>query len=102
MLELLIPVRAGVGGDLLPVDTQREIHLVEKARDGISRNRNIDLLKKVCDLLRRLACPLQSRDGIASRIVLQNDLDGIDYFGSFFHPLAPATHLAHPRLRLRP
>jgi hypothetical protein len=28
MLELLIPVRTGVGGDLLPVNTQREIHLV--------------------------------------------------------------------------
>jgi len=28
MLELLIPVRTGVGGDLLPVDAQREIHLV--------------------------------------------------------------------------
>src|SRR6516164_5713996 len=27
MLELLIPVWAGVGGDLLSVDTQREIHL---------------------------------------------------------------------------
>jgi hypothetical protein len=35
MLELLIPVRAGVGGDLLSVDTQREIHLVQKSRDGI-------------------------------------------------------------------
>jgi hypothetical protein len=28
MLELLIPVGAGVGGDLLSVDAQREIHLV--------------------------------------------------------------------------
>ncbi len=28
MLELLIPIRTGVGGDLLPVNTQREIHLV--------------------------------------------------------------------------
>lgn len=28
ILELLIPVRTGVGGDLLPVNTQREIHLV--------------------------------------------------------------------------
>jgi hypothetical protein len=31
MLELLIPVGTGVGGDLLAVDAQREIHLVEKA-----------------------------------------------------------------------
>ena len=28
MLELLIPVGAGVGGDLLAIDAQREIHLV--------------------------------------------------------------------------
>ena len=28
MLELLIPVGTGVGGDLLAVDAQREIHLV--------------------------------------------------------------------------
>ena len=28
MLELPIPVRTGVGGDLLPIHTQREIHLV--------------------------------------------------------------------------
>jgi hypothetical protein len=34
MLELLIPVRTGVGGDLLAVDPQREVHLVKKTRDG--------------------------------------------------------------------
>jgi hypothetical protein len=28
MLELLIPLGAGVGGDLLSIDAQREIHLV--------------------------------------------------------------------------
>src|SRR5258708_14174904 len=36
ILELLIPVPTGVGGDLLPVNTQREIHLIKQARDGIS------------------------------------------------------------------
>ena len=30
ILELLIAVRAGVGGDLLAVDAQREIHLVQE------------------------------------------------------------------------
>jgi hypothetical protein len=35
MLELLIPVRTGVGGDLLAVNTKGEIHLVEQARNGI-------------------------------------------------------------------
>jgi hypothetical protein len=84
MLELLIPVGAGVGGDLLPIDAQRKIHLVEKARDGIGRNRNIDLLKKFCDRLRCLAGPLQPGDGISGGVVLQKNLDGIDYFGRFF------------------
>ena len=35
VLELLIAVRAGVGGDLLAVDAQREIHLVQKTRHRI-------------------------------------------------------------------
>jgi hypothetical protein len=83
-LKLLIPVRTRVGGDLLAVDTQREIHLVEQARDGVSRNRDVDLSKNFRDLLRCLTGPLQSRDGIAGRIVLQDDLYGIDYFGRFF------------------
>jgi len=84
MLKLLIPVGTGAGGDLLSIDAQREIHLVEKARDGIRRNRNIDLLKKFCDSLRRLASPLQPGDGIPGGIVLQKNLDGSDYFGRFF------------------
>src|SRR5260370_18187715 len=70
MLELLIPVRTGVGGDLLPVDAQREIHLVQKTRDGIGGYRNIELLPNLPALLRRLPCPLQSRDGIAGGIPL--------------------------------
>lgn len=84
MLELLIPVWAGVGGDLLAVDAQREIHLVEKARDSIGRDRNIDLLEKLCDRLRRLAGPLQPGNRISGGVVLQKNLDGIDYFGRFF------------------
>ena len=34
VLKLVIPVRTGVGGDLLPVDTRREIRLVQKTPDG--------------------------------------------------------------------
>jgi len=84
MLELLITVGTGVGGDLLAVDPQREIHLVEKTRDGIGRDRNIDLLQNFGDLLGRLTGPLQPCDGISGRVVLQKNLDGIDYFGRFF------------------
>ena len=84
MLELLIAVGAGVSGDLLAVDAQREIHLVEKTSDRVGRDGNVDLLENLRDLLSRLASPLQPGDGIAGGIVLQENLDGIDYFGRFF------------------
>ena len=97
MLELLIAVGAGVGGDLLAIDAQRKIHLVEKTSDRIGRNRDIDLLENLRDLLRRLAGPLQPGDGIAGGVVLQKNFDGIDYFGRFFSTgLRPA-----PALRVR-
>ena len=34
-LELLIAIGAGVGGDLLAIDAQREIHVAEETSDGI-------------------------------------------------------------------
>src|ERR1700686_2095073 len=83
MLELLIAVGTGVGGDLLAVDAQREIHLVQKASDRIGRDRNADLLKNFSDLLGCLAGPLQPRDGISGGVVFQKNLDGFDYFGRF-------------------
>ena len=58
MLELLIAVGTGVGGDLLTVDAQREIHLVEQTSDRVGRHRNIDLLENVSDLFGCLARPL--------------------------------------------
>src|SRR5574341_58145 len=84
MLELLIAVGAGVGSDLLAIDAQGEIHLVQEASDRIGRHRDIDLLKDFCDLLGRLPGPLQPGDGISGGVVLQENLDGIDYFGRFF------------------
>src|ERR1700687_6055299 len=97
MLELLIAVGAGVGGDLLAVDAQREIHLVEETSHRIGRDRNLDLPEHVRDLLGRLAGPLQPGDGIPGGVVLQKNLDGIDYFGRFFSTrLRPA-----PALRAR-
>jgi hypothetical protein len=71
--------------------------LIEKTSDRIGRNRDIDLLKNPRDLLRRLAGPLQPGDGISGGVVLQQNLDGIDYFGRFFSTrLRPA-----PALRAR-
>ncbi len=97
VLELLIAVGTGVGRDLLAVDPQGEMHLIEKASDRVGRDRDPDLLEDVGDLLRRLAGPLQPSDGIAGGIVLQQNLDGIDYFRRFFSTgLRPA-----PALRAR-
>ncbi len=99
MLELLIAVGAGVGGDLLAVDAQRKIHLIEKTSDRVSRNGNVDLLENLGDLLRRRAGPLQSGDGIAGGILLQENLDGIDYLGRFFSTrLRPAPALRAPSI----
>ena len=84
MLELLIAVGAGVGGDLLAVDAQREIHLVQKTSHRVGRDRNVDLLKNLGDLLGGLAGPLQPGDGVSGGVMLQKNLDGIDYFGRFF------------------
>ena len=84
MLELLIAIGAGVGGDLLAVDAQREVHLVQKTSDRIGRDRDVDLLENLGDLFRGLAGPLQSRDWISGRIVLQKNFDDFDYFGRFF------------------
>ena len=99
MLELSIAEGAGVGGDLLAVDAQREIHLVEKTGDRVGRDGNVDLLEKLRDLARRLAGPLETGDGIAGGVVLQENLDGIDYFGRFFSTgLRPAPALRAPSI----
>jgi hypothetical protein len=98
VLELLIAVGTGVGGDLFAVGAQGETHLVEKTRDGVGRNGNTDLLEDFGDLVGRLAGPLQPRDGVSGGVVLQKDLDDLDYFGRFFSTrLRPA-----PALRARP
>jgi hypothetical protein len=84
MLELPIAVGGGIGGDLLAVDAQREIHLVQKTSNRIGRDRDVDLLKNLCDLLGGLAGPLQPGDGVSGRVMLPKNLDGMDYFGRFF------------------
>ena len=97
VLELLIAVWAGVDGDLLAVDAQGEMHLVQKASDRVGRDRDADLLEDLGNLLRRFSGPLQPGDGVSGRIVFQQNLDGIDYFGRFFSTgLRPA-----PALRAR-
>jgi hypothetical protein len=101
VLELLIAVGAGVGGDLLAVDAQREMHLVEQTSDRVGRDGDADLLEDVGNPLGRFAGPLQPGDGIAGGVVFQQNLDGIDYFGRFF-PRACDTPLLCARGPLPP
>src|SRR5438874_822713 len=94
MLELLIAIRTGVCGDLLAVDPQRDIHLVEKTRDGIGRDWKIDLLQNFCDLLRRLPDPLQPWDGISLCRALEESRWHRLFRAFFFHGFAPAARSA--------
>jgi hypothetical protein len=69
VLKLLVSEGARVGGNLLAVDAQGEIHLIEKTRDRVGGDGNVDLLEDLGDLLRRLAGPLQSGNGISGGVV---------------------------------
>ena len=60
------------------IDAKREVHVVEKAGDGVGGDGNACLLEQFSDLLRSLASPTQTGDGIASGVMLQQDLDGPD------------------------
>src|ERR1039458_10016321 len=84
MLELLIAVGGGIGGDLLAIGAQREIHLVQKTSCGVGRDRNVDLLQNLCDLLGGLAGPLDRKSVVSGCVMLQKNLDSIDYFRRFF------------------
>ena len=84
MLELPISVGTGVGGDLLAVDAQREMQIVQEASNRIGGDRKARFGKSRGDILRSLAGPLQSGDRISGGIVLEQSLDGSDYFGRFF------------------
>jgi hypothetical protein len=72
--------------------------LAQELESAFGRDRKAHLLKNLGDILRRLAGPLQSGDRISGGIVLQQNLDGIDYFGRFF-----STGVRPPPvLRVRP
>ena len=78
VVELLVAIRTGSGGELLAIDAQRIIHLVEKAGHGVGGNRDAGLLEQFRDLLRGLARPTETGDGIARGVMLQQDLDTLD------------------------
>jgi hypothetical protein len=51
---------------------------VEQASHGVGRDRDVNLLKQLGDLLWGLASPPQAGDRVPSGIVFQQDLDGLD------------------------
>jgi hypothetical protein len=71
--------------------------LIEEASDRIGRDRDIDLLQNFRDLFGRLPSPLQAGDGISGGVVLQENFDGVNYFGRFFSTRLPPA----PALRAR-
>ena len=104
MLELLIAVGAGVGGDLLAVNAQREIHLVEKTSDRVGRHWNVDLLENLRDLLRRLAGPLRPVMGspavsCSRRISMASIISGV-FFPRACGQRRLCVHRRFPRLGL--
>ena len=84
VLELVIAKGTGVGGDLLAVHPQREVHLVEQAGDRVGGNVNADLPENLSDVLGGLAGPLQPADGVSGGVVFEKNFYGIDDFGRFF------------------
>jgi len=96
--ELLVAVRARVGGNGLAIHAEGKIHIAKQSRHGIGRDLDIELSQQFSDSGRRLVGPPNAGDGIAGGVVFQQDFDGLDYFGRFFSTgLRPA-----PGWRIRP
>jgi hypothetical protein len=91
VLKLLIAVGAGVGGDLLAVDAQREIHLVKKASDGIGRDGNLLLLEEEGDLLGCFPGPLSPVMGSPAVSCSRSNSIAWIISGVFF----PRTYVPH-------
>ena len=77
-MELLVSVRTGTGGQLFVIEAQGVVHAVEQARYRIGADREAELAEHLGNLLGGLVSPLQSSDGIAGGVVLQQELDGVD------------------------
>ncbi len=57
---------------------------MEQAGDGIGADRDAELAKLLGDSDRGAARPAQTRHGIASRVVLQQAVEDVDYVRRFF------------------
>src|SRR6516225_12013064 len=85
--ELIIAIRAEVGGKFLVIDAQGIAHLMEETSDGVGTDDDPEVTQRHGNLVRRSPGPLQPGDGIASGVVFQQELDQGDDVGSFFRPV---------------
>ena len=60
------------------IEAQGVVHAVEQACYRIGADRKAELAEQLRNLLGGLVSPLQSSDGIACGVVLQQELDGVD------------------------
>ena len=96
--ELIIAIGAEVGGELLVIDAQGIAHLMEETSDGIGTDDDTEVTQRHGNLVRSSPGPLQAGDGIAGRIVLEQELDQREDVGGFF-----STRLRPPpERRVRP
>ena len=96
--ELIIAIGAEVGGEFLVIDAQGIAHLMEETSDGIGTDEDTEVAQRHGDLVGSSPGPLQPSDGIAGRVVFEQELDQRDDVGGFF-----STRLRPPpERRVRP
>ncbi len=69
--ELLVAVRARVGGNGLAIHAEGEIHVAKQSRYCSGRNLDIELPQQFSDSGRRLVGPANAGDGVAGGVVFQ-------------------------------
>ena len=96
--ELIIAIGAEVGGEFFVIDAQGIAHLMEETSDGIGTDEDTEVAQRHGDLVGSSPGPLQPSDGIAGRVVFEQELDQRDDVGGFF-----STRLRPPpERRVRP
>ena len=96
--ELILAIRAEVGGELLVIDAQGIAHLMEETSDGVGTDDDAEVTQRHGDLVGSSSGPLQPADGIAGGVVFEQELDQRDDVGGLFSTgLRPP-----PERRVRP
>jgi hypothetical protein len=81
---LLVAIRTGVGGELFVVDAQRIAHGLEQPGDGVGTDVDAEVAERRGDFGGRAPGPFQAGDGVAGRVVVEQELDHGDEVGRFF------------------